>query len=108
ESGSAPVAGSLRGREHPAMKTRRLAILVAMFTLAAATGFSLWRVSSTRAARTLATSPVRKGEFPVLVRCRGELRARKTLLISAAHVPDLRIVLLAAAGTLVKEGEPGI
>jgi len=90
------------------MKTRRLAILVAMFTLAAATGFSLWRVSSTRAARTLATSPVRKGEFLVLVRCRGELRARKTLQISAPHVPDLRIVWLAPAGTMVKEGEPVI
>src|SRR5262245_29048724 len=79
-----------------------------MFTLAAATGFSLWRVSSTRAARAMATSPVRKGELLVLVRCRGELKARKTLQISAPHVPDLRIVWLAPAGTMVKEGEPVI
>ena len=88
------------------MKTRRLVILVAMFTLAAATGFGLWRVSSARAARTLATSPVRTGEFLVLVRCRGELKARKTLQISAPHVPDLRVVWLAPAGSPIKEGDP--
>jgi len=90
------------------MKIRRLAILVALFTAAAATGFGLWRVSSNRAGRTLATSPVRKGEFLVLVRCRGELKARKTLQIIAPHVPDLRIVWLAPAGSVVTKDDPVI
>jgi HlyD family secretion protein len=88
------------------MKTRRLVLLVAMFTLAAATGFALWRVSSARAARTLATAPVHKGEFLVVVRCRGELKARNTLQITAPHVPDLRIVWLAPAGSPIKAGDP--
>jgi multidrug efflux pump subunit AcrA (membrane-fusion protein) len=50
---------------------------------------------------------VRKGEFLVTVRCRGELKARRTVQITAPlNVPELRIVWMAAAGSPVKEGDP--
>ena len=90
------------------MKSRRGVVFVALIAAAAAAGFGLWRVSSARAARALATAPVRKGEFLVIVRCRGELKARKTLQITAPHVPDLRIVWLAPTGSPVKAGDPVI
>jgi HlyD family secretion protein len=88
------------------MKIRRFAVLIGLFAAAAATGFALWRVSGARAGRLLATVPVRKGEFLVIVRCRGELKARNTVQITAPNVPDLRIVWLAPAGSPVKEGDP--
>src|SRR5882724_9839985 len=87
------------------MKSRRIVVLGALFAVAAATGFGLWRVSSASAIRVLATAPVRKGDFLVIVRCRGELKARNTLQITAPNVPDLRIVWLAPAGSPVKEGD---
>jgi HlyD family secretion protein len=43
----------------------------------------------------------------VIVRCRGELRARRSVPIAApAKVPSLRIVWLAPPGSTVKEGDP--
>ena len=44
----------------------------------------------------------RKGEFLVLVRCRGELVARRSEQLTAPlDVPDLQIVWLAPAGSEV-------
>jgi multidrug efflux pump subunit AcrA (membrane-fusion protein) len=88
------------------MKTRRILVLLALFTALSAAGFGLWRVSTGRTARMLATAPVRRGEFLVIVRCRGELKARNTVQITAPNVPDLRVVWLAPAGSPVKTGDP--
>lgn len=52
------------------------------------------------------TASARKGEFLVLVRCRGELSARRSIQITAPlDVPDLRIVWLAPPGGPVKAGQ---
>jgi HlyD family secretion protein len=54
----------------------------------------------------LPSSVVRFGEFSVLVRCRGELAARKSVQLTAPlDVPDLQIVWLAPPGSLVKVGD---
>jgi len=53
----------------------------------------------------LPTAPVRNGEFLVLVRCRGALRAVKSTGIYTPVVPNLRISWLAPAGEPVKEGD---
>jgi len=88
------------------MKTRRIIAFLALFTALSAAGFGLWRVSTGRNSRMLATAPVRRGEFLVIVRCRGELKARNTVQITAPNVPDLRVVWLAPAGSPVKAGDP--
>lgn len=85
--------------------------LVTVATLAAVgvAGAWAWRYTSVQAGQSLATSPVRKGEFLVTVRCRGELKARTTVQLTAPlNVPDLRIVWVAPAGSAVKEGDPVI
>jgi multidrug efflux pump subunit AcrA (membrane-fusion protein) len=62
-----------------------------------------WRV---KAAESLATAPARRGDFLVMVRCRGELRARRSVQINApVNVPELRIVWLATPGSMVKQGD---
>jgi multidrug efflux pump subunit AcrA (membrane-fusion protein) len=77
--------------------------------LAAAASAGAIGVTRLRAARTsamLPTAPARKGDFSVIVRCRGELKARRSVTISApVNVPELRIVRLAPTGSTVKEGE---
>ena len=90
------------------MKRPRARIwIVAILVLgAAAVGASAYRMRLVRASTKLPTAPVRKGDFSVIVRCRGELRARRSVELAApVNVPDLRIVSLAAAGTAVKDGE---
>jgi biotin carboxyl carrier protein len=69
-------------------------------------GFGLWRLITVQAAESLPTAQVRKGEFLVTVRCRGELKARTTVQITAPlNVPELRIVWQAPAGSQVAVGD---
>lgn len=71
------------------------------------TAFGLWRLTTARAAESLPTATVRKGDFFLTVRCRGELKARNTRqIVAPVNVPDLRIVWMAASGSKVIEGEP--
>jgi multidrug efflux pump subunit AcrA (membrane-fusion protein) len=63
-----------------------------------------WRHSSS--APDLPTANVKKGEFLVMVRSRGELVARRSIQLSAPiDVPDLQIVFLAPPGSAVKTGQ---
>ena len=72
-------------------------------------GGSLWALHRWRHSSTgpdLPTAPARQGDFLVLVRCRGELTARRSVQLSAPlDVPDLQIVFLAPPGSAVKEGQ---
>ncbi|MDX2180376.1 MAG: efflux RND transporter periplasmic adaptor subunit [Bryobacteraceae bacterium] len=79
--------------------------LIILAVLAGA-GYGVWYFKSVEAAQTLPTQPARKGEFLVTVRCRGELKARRSVQIGAPlNVPDLRIVWMAPAGSSVKTGD---
>lgn len=88
-------------------KRRQAGIIVAAVILAAGVfSASVYRLRFVHASTKLPTAPARKGDFSVIVRCRGELKATRSVEISApVNVPDLRIVSLAAAGTAVKAGE---
>jgi multidrug efflux pump subunit AcrA (membrane-fusion protein) len=89
------------------MKKRRwiwTVLVVLLLAGGGATAFLRMRVA--RAATTLPTAPARKGDFLVIVRCRGELKARRSVQIAApVNVPELRIVWLAPTGATLKEGE---
>ncbi len=67
----------------------------------------IWiRVTRASAAPNLPTAVAKKGDFPVIVRCRGGLRAaRKVELTAPLDVSDLQIVWLSAPGTQVKAGD---
>ena len=91
---------------------RKLRWVVTLFVLIAVPSlavFGINRLRKVQAAASLPTAPARKGEFLVIVRCRGELKARRSVQITApVNVPELRIVWLAATGALVKAEEPVI
>jgi len=59
-----------------------------------------------QAGASLPVAPVRQGDFLVIVRCRGELTAARSIQIVAPLVPNLRIVWTAQAGVPVKIGDP--
>src|SRR5437899_9846431 len=59
-----------------------------------------------QAASDLPVAPARKGEFLVIVRCRGELKARRSVQLTApVNVPNLQIVWMATSGAPVTSGD---
>jgi multidrug efflux pump subunit AcrA (membrane-fusion protein) len=72
-------------------------------------GAGAYHLRRAKAADDRALAPARKGEFLVIVRCRGELRARRSLQITAPrNVPELRIVWMVPPGSKVETGQVAI
>ena len=70
-------------------------------------GFGAWRYLTVQAKDDLPNAPVRRGEFSVIIRCRGELKARRSVqIIAPVNVPELRLVWLAPTGAAIKAGDP--
>lgn len=80
-------------------------VAVALVTLGGAAA-GVYRLRKVQAAETLPSAAARRGDFSVIVRCRGELKARRSVQIAApVNVPSLRIVWQAPPGGAVKEGD---
>lgn len=65
----------------------------------------VYRLRQVQSAVTLPVAPARQGEFMVIIRCRGELKAGRSVEIYAPLVPNLRIAWLAPAGEKVDVGK---
>lgn len=90
-------------------KARAGAAAGIVVVVAAATGgVLLFKRSGEASGRTdLPTAVARKGEFQVIVSCRGDLVAGKSVQVTApVNVPNLQIVWMAAPGSAVKTGDP--
>ncbi|MEO8129069.1 MAG: efflux RND transporter periplasmic adaptor subunit [Bryobacteraceae bacterium] len=86
---------------------RRLGWLAALVVVAALSVYGFTRIRGAAASEVLPTAQVRKGDFLVIVRCRGELKARTSVqVVAPVNVPELRMVWLAPQGSRVKEGDP--
>ncbi len=80
------------------------ALLVLLIVAGSTWALRRWRHSSS--ALDLPTAAARQGDFQVMVRCRGELTAKRSVQLSAPlDVPDLQIVSLAQPGSAVKSGQ---
>jgi multidrug efflux pump subunit AcrA (membrane-fusion protein) len=74
--------------------------------LLAGSGFALHHYRRGQKAVDLPTAKARQGDFLVLVRCRGELGAQRSVQLTAPlDVADLQIVWLAPPGGPVKAGD---
>lgn len=88
-------------------KLARLWAIVAAVVVLSAAGMGFYRLRKVQAGGTLPMAPARKGDFSVIIRCRGELKARRSVqIVAPVNVPSLRIVWLATSGGAVKEGDP--
>jgi HlyD family secretion protein len=81
---------------------RAIVIVLAL----AGSGLALYRFRHTGRTEDLPLATARQGEFLVLVRCRGELTASRSVqLLAPLDVPDLQIVSLAPVGAEVQAGQ---
>ena len=88
----------------PAVKVWARTLLVAL--LLAGSALALREFRRTQDAADLPSAPAKKQDFLVLVKCRGELSAQRSVqLIAPRDVPDLQIIWLAPPGSMVKAGQ---
>jgi multidrug efflux pump subunit AcrA (membrane-fusion protein) len=81
--------------------------LTVVLLLAAGGALALREWRQRRPVLDLPTAIAKRGDFQVIVRCRGELIADRTVQLQAPlDVPDLQIVWLATPGGIVKAGDP--
>jgi HlyD family secretion protein len=86
---------------------RRTVTTVVLLGVAGAAALGVSKFRSDEASAALPSAPARKGDFYAIVRCRGELKARRSVqVVAPTNVPELRIVWLAGQGAPVKEGDP--
>jgi multidrug efflux pump subunit AcrA (membrane-fusion protein) len=90
-------------------RTRFFIRLIVFLLIVTGSGYALHEFRRTRAAADLPVATAKKGEFLVLVRCRGELTARTSeQLIAPLDVTDLQIVWAVPGGSEVKKDQPVI
>ena len=92
------------------MKTLRVlkwtGAVVVLGGLAAGGYYGLRQARRVQAAADLPLAPVRKGDFAEIVRCRGEIAARRSVQLSAPkNIPDLKIVWRAEPGSHIHAGD---
>jgi len=86
------------------LRTKKRWFLLFVVLLAAAVVYGVTRVRSS--APSLATAQAVRGDFDIVIKARGEVKAlRSVTLVAPISLTDVQIVSLAPAGTLVKEGD---
>jgi multidrug efflux pump subunit AcrA (membrane-fusion protein) len=93
----------------PGERVRTLAGLVAVLAVIGVASAGVYRLRQTKQpAAGLPVAPARKGDFLVIIRSRGELKADRSAQFYAPIVPNLRIAWLAPPGQVVEMGQPVI
>jgi len=69
-----------------------------------AAGFAAYRYGGTTEVE-VATARVRRGDFVIAVRSRGEIRSTRSNVLAAPQVPDPRITRLAETGKPIRKGD---
>ncbi len=86
-------------------RVRAWTVRIGVLALLCGAGLGVYRVRKTQAGATYPNAPAKKGEFLVLVRCRGSVRARRSVGIYTPMVPNLRIGWIAPTGSTAKAGD---
>jgi len=102
-----PVAAPEPGRRSVVLHRLR-GWLTAVFFLLMVAGASagIYRYRQSLNVTSYPVAPARQGDFLVIIRCRGDLKAERSVGIYAPRVPDLRMAWLAPAGEVVKKAAP--
>lgn len=87
-------------------RVRAWGIFLAAVLSVGAAGAGVYKLRQSATAENLPMAPARKGDFRVIIRCRGELKALRSVPVYAPLVPQLRIAWLAPSGQAINEGDP--
>ena len=91
----------------PAKKRTWAAAIVTLMLASGLLVFMLRPGAAKLTTQSLSIATAKKGEFLVIISCRGELVAGKSMQITApVNVPNLQIVWMVDPGSAVKPGDP--
>ena len=88
----------------PQNRLRRFLKWGIMLALATGGGIYAYRYAG-RTVVEIPTAKVRKAEFVIAVKTRGEIRSTNSVILAAPQVPDPKITRLAESGKVIKQGE---
>jgi RND family efflux transporter MFP subunit len=88
----------------PSGRRRRVIAWIILFLAVGGGGFAAYRYNTT-APIEVPVASVRKGEFTITVKSRGEIRSTRSVVLAAPQVPNPRITKLAESGKFIKAGE---
>lgn len=94
----------IRLGQNAASRRRRYITWAVIGAALAVGGYAAYRKSEPTKVE-VPVAKVRKGEFVISVKARGEVRSSRAVLISVPQIPDPRIVRLAESGKPVRKGE---
>jgi HlyD family secretion protein len=77
---------------------------LAVLVICGGGGYAAYRYG-TSTEISIATARVRRGDFVVAIRARGEIRSTRSVILTAPQVPTPRITKLAESGKPVKKGD---
>jgi HlyD family secretion protein len=89
---------------HVVSRKRKIATWIVVLLACGGGVFAAYRYTGTTEVE-VPVARVRKGDFIISVRTRGEIKSTKSVLLTAPQVPDPRIVKLAESGKPVKKGD---
>lgn len=85
-------------------RKKRVATWCVLMMLCAGGAYAAYRYTGTTTVE-VPVQRVRRGEFIISVKTRGEIRSSNSVTLSAPQVPDLQIVTLVPTGEAVKKGQ---
>jgi uncharacterized membrane-anchored protein YhcB (DUF1043 family) len=87
------------------MRVRSWTARIGVLALVGGAGVGVYRMRKAQAGATYPNASAKKGEFLVLVRCRGSVKARRSVGIYTPVVPNLRIAWIAPTGSTIQAGD---
>lgn len=88
----------------PPSRKKKIALWTFIILACAGGGFAAYRFTGTTEVE-VPVARVRKGDFIIAVRTRGEIKSTRSVTLTAPQVPDPRIVKLAESGKPVRKGD---
>ncbi len=88
----------------PPSRKRKMIGWAVVLALCGSGGYAAYRYAGTTEV-VVATARVRRGEFVISTRTRGEIKSTRSTVLTAPQVPNPRIVRLAADGKPIKKGD---
>jgi HlyD family secretion protein len=91
--------------QRPGARRRKLILWALGTVLAGGGAYAYYRYNNTGPVVEVQVARVRRSEFIISVRTRGEVRSVRSMVLSAPQVPDPRIVRLAESGKPIRKGQ---
>jgi RND family efflux transporter MFP subunit len=101
---SKDVKPKIRIGQTAATRRRKLIVWTVLALIAVGGAFAAYRYTS-KTTVEVPVAKVRRGEFVISVKTRGEIRSTNSMLLTAPQVPDPKIVKLFESGKPVKKGD---